>query len=278
MTNIEAIIIDDELNNIKILKHFLEKYCPMIKVLATSNSKNEAISLIQNLKPQLLFLDIVLDEGTGFDILEEIHDFKGSVIFVTAFNEYAVKAFKHGALDYIVKPIIIEELISAVHKAQNKVLKNNYFSRDQLKSLINVLEMEPGNDIAEDDTQETLDNEIDILDPLLEEYPEIIAIPSIKKINLVGIDRIEFLEADGKYTIFHLKNKDVMVASRNIGEYLKILNPQLFFRVHHTYVVNMNAIKNIHKTDGNYCELNSGFNIPIAKRRLEEFNKFLRIK
>lgn len=273
MMELEAIIIDDEINNVKLLQHFIENYCPTVKVLGFATTSIDAINLINSLKPGLIFLDIILDEGTGFDVLEKVKDFNANIIFVTAFNDYAIKAFKYNAVDYILKPIEIEELILAVHKVQNNILKKDFFSKDQLKVLTEVLELDVGT------VKQEINSIIDVNERNdLEEYPTIIAIPSIKKIDLISIDIIEFIEADGKYSIFHLTNKNIMVASRNIGEYLKILNPNIFFRIHHKYIVNMNAIKNVHKTDGYYCELYSGDSIPIAKRKLDLFNKFLRLK
>lgn len=272
MDKIKTFIVDDEINNIKILEHFIKAYCPSIEIVGTSTTSTEAISLIDKLKPELIFLDIILNKSTGFDVLEEITFNKSIIIFVTAFNKYAIKAFKYNAIDYLLKPINISELICAVNRVQENIINNNYLNKEQIKIL--------AEDLYSNIKTPTKDNEITGLatNIVRDKYSDIIAIPSLKKIDLVSIATIEYIEADGKYTIFHIENEKKIIASRNLGEYLKILNPNLFFRIHHKYAVNLNKIVNIYKSDGNYCVLSNGINIPIAKRKLELFNKFLKLK
>ena len=114
MNTIKTIIIEDEINNLKLLEHFIDKYCPEIELIASCTSKTEAVKAIQKLKPQLLFLDVILEEHTAFDILEEVDYTNFNIIFVTAFEEYALKAFQYNAIDYLLKPIQIDDLIVAV--------------------------------------------------------------------------------------------------------------------------------------------------------------------
>ena len=253
MEKINAIIIDDEINNTDLLAHFLEKYCPIVNCMTCCNTKSEGIATLNKLQPQLIFLDIMLDEGTGFDLLEALNYTDYKVIFVTAFNEFAIKAFKYNAIDYILKPIDIEQLILAVNKAYKEIESSNYTEKIQLQQ-----------------TYKSITNN---------ELPQhLIAVPSAKKIDFIKTEDIIYLKSEGRYTIFQLKENKQLVATKNLGEYENLLDASIFFRVHHSYVVNLTQVISINKTDGNYCEMTNKETVPIAKRRQEQLNKFLKIK
>ncbi len=252
MQSLRAIVVDDEINNNDLLIHFLKQYCPYVNVVGSAVTKAEAIEIINEIKPDLLFLDIVLDQGSGFDVLENVDYSMTRVIFVTAFNEFAVKAFRYNAVDYIMKPIEIEELISAVAKAY-KDIENSLFTDNK---------------------------QIDILSKTIQDYDDlnIIAIPSMDKVDFIKLEDILYFKSEGRYTNFYLKNNKKIVATKNIGDYEKTLENTYFFRIHNRYIINLMHVNNINKAAGNYCEMANGDLLPIAKRRQDELNRFLGLK
>lgn len=253
MSKIKAIMVDDEVNNTDLLSHFLSKYCPVVDCIGIANTKQDGLDLINKREPELIFLDIMLDEGTGFDLLEGLNYSKYKVIFVTAFDDHAIKAFKYNALDYILKPIDIEQLILAVNKAFKEIENEVFTEKVQIQQTYKSI------------TNNALPNHL-------------IAIPSTNKIDFVKVENIIYLKSEGRYTIFHLIDKQQIVATKNLGEYESLLDASMFFRVHHSYIVNLTHVKSINKSDGNYCELPNNISIPIAKRRQDQLHKFLKIK
>lgn len=252
MKKIDIVIVDDEIANVELLKYYIVKYCPLANIVGTATTKKEAIMIINTLKPQLLFLDIILDEGTSFDILAEMQYTDVKTIFVTAFDEYAVKAFKVSAVDYVLKPVKVEELILAYNKAV-KDIENTLYTNNQHLRLVS----------------ESIKNQ----QPL-----NILAIPSMDKINFVELTSILYLKSDGRYTEFYLTDGSKMVSSKNLGEYEEMINEIMFFRIHNSYMVNLNHVVNINKSDGNYCKMKNSMSLPIAKRRQDKLRKFLKIK
>lgn len=254
MKPITAISVDDEKNNIKLLNHFLEKYCPMINVIGEAFTKDAAIKIINEKKPQLLFLDIELDVGSGFDVLKEIEHKDVKVIFVTAFDEYAIKSFKYNTIDYILKPIQIEELITATNRALNDVENDLYMNLDSINNLF-----ESFNNIN------------------ASQY-ESIPVRSSNKINLIKTYEISYLESNGSYTVIHLVNGQKITTSKNIGEHEKLLDKQIFFRIHHSYLINTKHVVSIQKNGGIFCEMPNNTTLPISKRKHREFLGFLNVR
>ena len=203
MDKISAIMVDDEVNNTELLSHFLKKYCPIVNCVAIANTKQDGLDLINQHKPSLIFLDIMLDKGTGFDLLEGLKYATYKVIFVTAFNEHAIKAFKYNAIDYILKPIDIEQLILAVNKAYKEIENDVYTEKLQIQQSYKSI------------TNNELPNHL-------------IAIPSTNKIDFVKVENIIYLKSEGRYTIFHLVDKKQIVATKNLGEYESILDASIF--------------------------------------------------
>jgi len=254
MEQIKTIIVDDDESNIELLSHFIEKYCSsMVEIVGTATTVDDAVELIQKLKPHLFLLDIILNNSTSFEILEKIPKYNYKIIFVTAYDKFAVKAFKYHAVDYLLKPVQIEELVHAINESYKDI--NNYFftSGEQVTRLVESVNKK----------ESTFD---------------FIAIPSVKEINFVRIEEIAFCKSEGRYTIFHLVSGEELVVTKNLGEYDGFLNPNFFFRVHNSYLVNLKQVENILKTDGYYCNMKGGKVIPIAKRRQEKLHKFLGIR
>ena len=253
MSKISAVLVDDEIKNNELLNIYLDKYCPIIEVIAIATTVESAITTINDLQPKLIFLDIVMQDGTGFDVLEGIDYEDYSAVFITAFQEYAVSAFKFNAIDFLLKPIDPKDLMTTVKTLEDN-LKNKLFTTNpQLESAKISIEAKTS------------------------DY-NFIAIPSTKKIDFIKIDNILYFESDGRYTIIHLTDNSTFFVSKNIGEYDKILAPKFFFRIHKKYLINLKYIININNSDGSNCQLLGDIILPVAKRRKEDLVSFLNIR
>lgn len=250
MQQYTCIIIDDEKSNLNLIKHFITNFLPNLKIIGEASNVEEGIDTINSLKPEILFLDIQLNEKNAFDILNKIDLAEFEIIFVTAFQDYAVKAFKYNAVDYVLKPIIIDDLITAANKCiqrieEKKIFKNKDHEFDKKKTTCSS---------------------------------KFLSIPSINKVDLIKTDDIVFCKSDGRYTSFYLKNKEEIIACKNLGQFEDILDETLFFRIHHSYIINLNHLISITKKTGYYCEMINNINLPIAKRRQESLRTFLKSK
>ncbi|MBL4862438.1 MAG: response regulator transcription factor, partial [Crocinitomicaceae bacterium] len=187
---------------------------------------------------------IDLSDGSGFNVLEKVGETNFHVIFITAFNEYAIKAFRYNALDYILKPIDIELLNQAIAKIEYDKGKE-YITRDELKEILNNL--------------------------INSEEDKKLIIKDKNSTSYVRIGDIIRCEADGSYTIIHLVNGDKVVVSRALKVYSSLLPESMFFRVHQSNLINLRCVKKISKKDGGYVMMEDGTDVPIARRRKEEF-------
>lgn len=243
----KTIVVEDELNNLNLLSHFLKKYCPEVDLVASCQTKDEGVELVNQLNPDLLFLDIVLEENTAFELLEEIEHKDVNVIFVTAFDEYALKAFRYHAVDYLLKPLQIDELVDAVKRVKEQDPKSNFLNGDP-KALSESLKS-MGN--------------------------KYVIVSNIDKVNFVKNEEILYCKSSGRYTEFFLTGGRKLLASKSLGEYESLLNPRFFFRIHKSYIVNLDKISNINKKAGNYCELKDGSYLPISRRRMESLIQYI---
>ncbi len=240
---IKTIIIDDEPKSIRILSTMLRDYCPCVTVLGIAQRAQEAIPLIRQTEPDLVFLDIEMPLGNGFDILDQLRPVNFEVIFVTAFNEYSLKAFRYSVLDYLIKPVSIEELQEAVQKAMRNIQLKNFNGR--------------------------LDNFLQNLKkPSLRLQK--IALPAREGVVLVPIPDIIRCEARREYTSFIIKNREKIISSKNIKENEELLPEDMFFRVHNSHLINLNYIKVYHRGRGGHVEMEDGTMIEVATRRKEE--------
>jgi two-component system LytT family response regulator len=233
-----ALIIDDELSNIENLQKLVQQYCPGVNIVGHASEINEAVVQITIHQPDLLFLDIQIGDKTGFDLLKLLPNKEFEVIFVTAFDRYGVEAIKFSALDYLLKPVDIKELVIAVRKAEQKISIKH--KNQQLDFLLNHLKH-------------------------LNNAPTKIALPQLQEIRYVAVDDIVRCEADNSYTTFHLQNMDKIVVSKSIKEYADILKPLGFLRTHQSHLVNPIFIKSWIKEDGGTLLLMNGSKIPVSK-------------
>ncbi len=238
----KALLIDDEYSNIENLTALLQHYCPQVNVIGHAGDIETAVNLINSQLPDLLFLDVQLGEYTGFDLLRLIPNKDFEVIFITAFDKYGIEGIKFAALDYLLKPVSIQELVQAVHKAEEKLnLKEKNL---QLNFLLNHLK-----------NGETV--------------PTKIALPQLHEIRYVAVNEIIRCEADNSYTSFYLLNGDKIIVSRPIREYSELLKSSGFLRTHQTHLVNIAFVKSWIKEDGGALLLTNGNKIPVSKPNKE---------
>jgi two-component system LytT family response regulator len=185
-------------------------------------------------------------------MLEQLEFSIPKLVFISARKDYAIKAFKHNAIDFLLKPIDFNAIIIAIYK----VIKTREMERSYQNQKI---------------------NNINILNTV-SQTNDYVAVASLEKIELIPMAEIIFCKADGKYTSFILSKGNKIMSSRNLGEYSTILDNNYFFRIHHSYIINLRHIIKISKKDGYFCELSNGTILPVAKRRQDDFNKFIKLK
>lgn len=247
-----AIIIDDEELARENLSMLLKEFCTEIEVIGTSGNITEGKKLIETLNPKIVFLDIRMPSGSeGFDLLDSIEEKNFHVIFVTAFKDYAIKAFNANAIHYVLKPVDIEELISAVKKAVDTIkltdahpeIYNDYLTT--LKNLTHSL------------THNKHSNKI--------------TISHSKGIKIIDDETIEYIEADSNCSLLHYIDGATYLDTRNLGLYESILNPEKFFRIHKSVIINLHHLSEYNTEDGYTAILKSGTKLQVARNRVQDF-------
>lgn len=241
---IKALIIEDEQKSREMLAMLVEKNCPQLEIVGLAKNVKEGIDLISSTKPDLVFLDISMPDGTGFDLLEAVQGKKFELIFTTATDKHALKAIKYSACDYLLKPIDIDELKLAVEKVLQK--KNSTPSMDNLQFLIQQLKK------ADDNYQK-------------------ITLPTGNAYEIINIKDIIRCEADASYTHFHLVGGKKLMVSASLKHYEDLLPENEFIRVHHQHLINMNHVTRYLKQDGGYAVMSDGTQIEISRRKKDAF-------
>lgn len=241
---IKVVIVEDEPKNMRILKDQLTNNCPQLTLVGEAENIESAETLINQVKPDLLFLDIEMPYGNAFDLLDKFDEIDFEVVFITAFSEYALKAFKYCALDYLLKPVDIDDLMVAVDKAIARIGDKN--SDKRIKILLENINA-PKQQLQK------------------------IAVPTLEGMEFISVENIIRCEAHGSYTVIHTVNKAPVKASKNIKEYEDMLPAQFFFRVHNSHLINLNRINKYHKGRGGYIVMEDDTTIYVAARRKEEF-------
>ncbi|MEP7256304.1 MAG: LytTR family DNA-binding domain-containing protein [Ferruginibacter sp.] len=242
---ITAIIVDDEAKGRLALRQKLKSYCPNVTIVAEAVDGIEALSAIDKHQPQLIFLDIEMPKMNGFEMLNNIKEKKFHIIFTTAYDQYAIKAIKYAAFDYLLKPIDIEELKAAVARA-------DLSETEQTKKQIELLQQNmqhPKNQLKK------------------------LAIPTLEGLLFFNINDIIHLEANSNYTFIHFSGKPKITASKTLKEFEELLPEDIFFRTHHSHLINLNYIKRYIKGDGGQIELQNGNYVDVSRRKKEEFLK-----
>jgi len=240
---LKALIVDDESVGAHILKTQLYKYCPGVTVMGVAYSADEAEEKIARLSPNLVFLDVEMPKADGFDLLGRLKNINFEVIFTTAHNEYAIKAIRHNALDYLLKPIGPDELVAAVKKCEKRIVKG-YSDNINVKNLVLAI--------------------------ALSQKARRLAIPTPNEILYAEIGNIIRFEADSNYTRIYFTDGKFIISSKTLKEYDEALKGQNFFRIHKTHLVNLGHIKKFVKADGGYVLLSDGTSLEVARRKKDE--------
>jgi two-component system, LytTR family, response regulator len=237
---ISAIIVDDEPYSCEALSTLLERYCPEIRVLDICYSASDALKSIHEQRPQILFLDIEMPHMNGFEMLEKLPELNFKLIFTTSYDQYAIKAIRFSALDYLLKPVDKDELQKAVKKAL--------------------------------DTADPLPQQLEVLLHKLN-HPKVtinkIAIPTIEGLQMVPVETIIRCEADRNYTNLFLKNGGKITASRNLKDLEEMLEDYSFIRVHHSHVVNLNEVEKYIRGEGGYLIMSDKSSVDVSRSRKE---------
>lgn len=250
---ITAILIDDDKHLRKGMKSLLERYFPEIVITGEAESVKTGIVALEKHKPQVVFLDIHLSDGTGFDILEEVSKRHGKttshIVFITAHEQYALKAFKFSALDFLLKPVDPEELQKTVAKIKDALEKNNSFEHI---------------DLLLENIRKKVDNF------------KRIALSTSDGIHLFEISDIIRCESQDNYTKFYIKNHKPLLISKTLKEYEELLGEHGFERIHQSHLINLAFLKSYIKTDGGYVIMADNTNIPISQRKKERLQDLIK--
>ncbi|HNX54077.1 MAG TPA: LytTR family DNA-binding domain-containing protein [Prolixibacteraceae bacterium] len=235
---INAIIVDDESCFREMIQFYLSDYFPEIKVIAQADNVVDAVRLIDENKPELVFLDIEIKGGTGFHVLQKLkkRDFK--LIFITAFNDFAIQAIKFSAIDYILKPINEFEFKAGVEQALQEIQK-------EVTSV--PIDLLIGN------SQEKSDKKL--------------VLRTAQEIHIVNVSEIIRCEADNVYTTFHIDSGEKIIVSKGLTEYVDLLESYGFLRPHQSHLINLNFVKKLDKSDGGVIVLKNNTVIPVSSRR-----------
>lgn len=245
---IKAVIIDDEKASREALHGLLKRYCKNVELIGQADGYTSGIQLLHTHKPDVVFLDIQMPDGTGFKLLENIENIDFEVIFSTAFDQYAIKAIKYSALDYLLKPVNPEDLISSVKKLEEKLKRGK--DNANIRFLINSMKPQS--------------NE-----------PKKIILSTSEGMHIVEVDNIIRCEAEDYYTKFFLNDGKSIMVSRTLKENEEILSEYHFIRTHKSHLINIRYVKSFLKIDGGSIQMTDGTLIPVSRRKREQVMNIL---
>ena len=245
---IKAVLIDDEKNALEVLEWQLHTYCTGVQIAATCTSANDGIAAIELHRPQLLFLDIEMPKKNGFEVIQFFKDPFFDVIFTTAYNQFALKAFRFAALDYLLKPIDAEDLAASVLRYQKKQLNNN--AKEQFELLL----------------QQYAHPEM---------LPAKISFATQHAIHFIAPETIIYCESNSNYTTLHFIDKSKMVVSKTLKEVEESLVHYHFYRIHHSFIINLKYVSRYLKNDGGCIEMTNGAQLPVSRQRKQEVMQVL---
>ena len=241
MKTIKAVLVDDERHSLKLLQQKIERNCPEVEVHGAYSDPRAAIEALRQQSPDVLFLDIEMPYFSGFDLLRELGDIDFEVIFTTAYDEFAIEAIRVSALDYLMKPIVVEELKQAVSRLRN---------RDQQQSgdfhqLLRIVQQQSAGSTK-------------------------VPIPTLDGIELLEPDNILYCESKGNYCNIHFLEDSPLLTSKTLKEVESLLPAATFLRIHQSYLVNFQYVRKYLKTGGGYVMLKSGKELKVSKARREQ--------
>jgi two-component system LytT family response regulator len=245
---LKAIIVDDELISLQNLKQKLVEFCPDVQVVATAQKPEEAIQLIRQFAPDVIFLDIEMPRMSGFRILEELSDLHFEIIFTTAYNQYAVDAIRVKAFDYLMKPVGIKDLQNAVERLVKHYLEN----------AANTQEMRR------------------VYHPPFKNQDEKISIPTRDGLEFIPIKSIVHIVSSANYSKIFLNDSKSIFVTKLLGEFEEMLTPYNFFRVHHSHLINLTFIKKYIRGEGGHVIMQNGDVIDVSRRKKDDLLKALK--
>jgi two-component system LytT family response regulator len=236
----KALIIDNEPHTREGLKELLIAFCPAITTIGEAGGVMEGISNINSTRPEIVFLDVEMDDGTGFDLLKQLPEHNFQLIFITAHNRYAIEAFRFSAIDYLMKPVDPVALQDSVDKATSNIRNSNLEGQVQV-----LLQQLSG----------------------INTHDRRIVLKDMERIYFIKVADIYYCEAEGTYTKFFIQNSEPVLVSKNLKEYEGLLEPLGFIRTHHSFLVNPEKINAYDKTVGGALVLEGGYSVPISQRK-----------
>ena len=243
---ISALIVDDEFQSREVISLMLSAMFPEIKIVGLAGTVNEGLEGIEKRKPQLVFLDVQMKNETGFDLLDKLNEKNFQLIFTTAHSEFAVKAFRYSALDYLIKPIDASELEYAVKKAKQRIQLHQSSTPEQVQLLTQHLDGS-------------------------KKIPDKIAIPTPEGLMFIWVNDIIYCHGLGNYTEFFLLNGQKITSSHTLKQYEELLSDHLFFRAHKSFLINLSHIKKYLRGEGGTAVMSNGHEIEIARRNKSTF-------
>lgn len=243
--SLKAVIVDDELSGIEVLEYAIKRHCPEVVVVKTFSSAVEALQQIPELMPDVMFVDVEMPQLNGFELVENLTSLNIQIIFTTAYNEFALKAFRVSALDYLLKPVDVDELKGAVAKLKS-LSKADHHAMDALLEYIK--------------SQKQISK---------------ISVSTEKGIHFIDTPDVLYCLSTGPYTVFYLKDGQEVVCSKSIGEYEKTLADKGFYRIHNSSLINVEHLKRFVRTDGGYVEMSDGKTLTVSRRKKDEFLNYL---
>jgi len=243
---ISALIIDDEESAVNVVAFLLNKYVNEIEQVFTAVGAEEGLKALYQHKPQLVFLDVEMPLMNGFQLLEKFRDHSFEVIFITAYDHYAIRAIKFSALDYLVKPIEVEDLKTAIEMVKQK--RKQSTTNERLETLLHNLMNEKN-------------------------QANRIAIPSIEGLQFVEVNDIIYLEAESNYTVVYIKPSQKITVSKTLKDFEELLPPNIFIRIHHSWIINKNHVQKYLRGEGGQVIMSNGKTLDVARRKKDEFMK-----
>jgi len=249
----KVLIVDDEFQSRKLIAKMLAVFFPSLDVAGEAATVQEALLAIETLKPQLIFLDVQMNTENGFQLLDALAGAHFEIIFITAHHEFAVKAFRYNALDYLMKPIDADEFQSAVKKAVERITENKAGMKERAGALMQQLRVP-------------------------DKFPDRVVIPSAEGYFVIPVQEIIYCHSNSNYTEFQLTNNRRITSSYTMGHFEELLTGHNFFRVHRSSMINLAFVKMYKKGEGGTVVMNNGYEIEVSRSNKEAFMKLFRAK
>ena len=243
----KALVVDNEMNIRTTVVDLIKAFCPQITSIEEADGVVNGLKKIHEIKPDIVFTDVEMDDGTGMDMLSKLSEIKFQVIFITAYNKYAIDAFRFSAIDFLTKPINPDELAKSVQKAEAS------FKNKLLSEQISVMNEK---NISSEEKK--------------------IVLKELDAIHIIKVKDLICCEASGIYTTFYINSNKQIVVSKNLKEYEEILEPYKFLRVHNSFLINANKIEKFEKSDGGFLIMEGGHRVPVSQRKRDVVMEFLK--